>query len=78
MLTGVGPASTESAPGSGADGGGTGVVTSSSEAAKKAKNAAAKNAAAKKAAQNSGAAGYVNPAATVATAGRRLLEIPSL
>ncbi|CAL8463744.1 g3278 [Coccomyxa elongata] len=74
---GVEPASTESVPSSGATGGGTGVVTSSSEAAKKAKNAAAKAAAAKKAAQSS-AAGQVNPAATIATAGRRLLEVPSL
>ena len=77
MVIGVDPASTESVPSSGATGGGTGVVTSSSEAAKKAKSAAAKAAAARKAAQSS-AAGQVNPAATIATAGRRLLEVPSL
>lgn len=77
LLTGVESASAESVPGSDATGGGTGVVTSSSEAAKKAKNAAAKNSAAKKAAKSS-AAGQVNPAATIATAGRRLLEVPSL
>ncbi|BDA48366.1 hypothetical protein COCOBI_12-0430 [Coccomyxa sp. Obi] len=80
---GVGAASTESIPGSDdISGGGTGVVTSSSEAAKKAKNAAAKNAAAKNAAAKRAAkatgSGQVNPAATITTAGRRLLEVPSL